>query len=224
MYLKDFQYDIARVTNIKYEKIIILLGNTMKTEKFIIIILFLIFVALSGCINQDESKLKTLENEVQNLKEQISELEKQRFTPSPTTSQVESINLTSRIPADTYVMPTPSQTIMQQDTLKELPKDIVYVSNEMKTLAQWGNGRYELKALRVTLISQHNSRLSIKSQIISGEEILEEQSLILEQSGSSYSFSNEKQHLINNTNVTLRLWIEDYEPIDYLFRIVTNFN
>lgn len=195
----------------------------MKSEKFIIIILFLIFVALSGCINQDEDKLNALENEVQNLKEQISDLEKQRFTPTPTSSPVDPVNLTDVTPSETDIMPTPSPTILQQEIFKKLPSGILYVSNEMKPPVEWGNGKYELKSLNVLLINQQNGRLSIKGQIISEEQILEEKSIILEQAGSSYSYSNEKSYFINNTNVTLRLFIQDYDPIDYMFKIVTNF-
>ncbi len=200
----------------------------MKNGHLIIVILFLLSVASSGCVNEDNRKLETLENEVQNLKEQIKNLEKQQITPVPTPPEVDSVNLTNETLSETIITPTPIltpfPTTTQQKTYKKLPSNFLYVSSEMEAPIDWGNGRYELKSLRVKIMNQQNNPLSIKAQIINEEQVLEEKSFTLEKLGSGYEFANEKQHFINNTNVTLKLLVQDYEPIDYNITILTSLN
>ncbi len=202
---------------------VIAAGN-MKNGYIIIIIFFLLFVASSGCINEDNRKLEALENEVQKLKEEIKDLERQQITPVPTSPKVDSINFTNETPSETIIIPTPIPTITQQKIYKKLPSNSLYVASEMETPVDWGNGKYELKSLKVKIINQQNSPLSIKAQIISEELVLEEKSFTLEKLGSGIEYANEKQHFINNTNVTLKLLIQDYEPIDYNITVLTNLN
>ncbi len=103
-------------------------------------------------------------------------------------------------------------------------RQYLYVSNVMKTPRYWGEGRYELTNFQVRIINQQNSPVSIKSQIISDNQILEEETFTLAKAASNYVFHNKKQYFINNTDLILRLQIQSYEPIDYKFRIVSNFN
>lgn len=102
----------------------------------------------------------------------------------------------------------------------ELPSGTLYVDARMTKLAYWGPGNYELSSLQVQAINQQNIPLSITAQIVNGVQVLEQQTFSLEREGSSYSFSNEKKHFINNTNVTLRLLIQGYQPIEYNFKEV----
>ncbi len=101
---------------------------------------------------------------------------------------------------------------------KELPPNTLFVSARMKKPAFWEKEKYELRDLRVEILNQRDIPISIDAQILSGEQILEEKSFIFERAGSSYSFANEKIHFVNSTNVTLRLLIEGYQPMEYKFK------
>ncbi|MDP2767449.1 MAG: hypothetical protein Q8O41_08375 [Candidatus Methanoperedens sp.] len=103
---------------------------------------------------------------------------------------------------------------------KEFPSDAIYVDARMTKPAYWEKEKYELRSLQVQIFNQRNAPLSITAQIVSGEIVLEEKTFILEREGSSYSFVNERAHFINNTNVTLRLLIQGYQPVEYKFREV----
>ncbi|MGB8216799.1 MAG: hypothetical protein WCE94_05795 [Candidatus Methanoperedens sp.] len=104
----------------------------------------------------------------------------------------------------------------------QLPQGTLYVDARMKTPAYWGPEKYELDALQVQIINQRNAPLSITAQIINGGQVLEENKFSLGGEGSSYSFANQKTHFINSTNVTLRLLIQGYQPIEYNFNEVNN--
>jgi uncharacterized Fe-S cluster-containing radical SAM superfamily protein len=78
--------------------------------------------------------------------------------------------------------------------------------------------------LKVNVINQINIPLTIKAQMLSGDQILEEKTFTLEKQGSSVGFSNEKKYFINNTNVNLRLLIQGYAPIEYKFIEVDQLN
>ncbi len=116
-------------------------------------------------------------------------------------------------------LPTPTQTAA---TIKELPRNLIYVDARMESPAYWGPGNYSLDALQVQIYNQQNTPLAIKAQIVSGGQVLEEKSFSLDNEGSSYQFTNEKQHYINSTNVTLRLLIQGYQPVDYPFTVVSS--
>lgn len=104
----------------------------------------------------------------------------------------------------------------------ELPSGTLYVDARMAKLAYWGPEKYELNALQVQIFNQRNVPLTITAQIINGAQVLEQQTFSLQSEGSSYSFANEKTHFINNTNVTLRLLIQGYQPVEYNFKEVNS--
>jgi len=127
---------------------------------------------------------------------------------------------TTAIPTITTVTGTPTPIITSIPTPKELPLDTLSVSARMLKPVYWNIGKYVLTSLKVQIFNQRNNPLSIKAQIISSERILEENSFILEKAGSSFAFTNEKTFDINNINVTLRLLVQGYEPIEYKFKEV----
>jgi plastocyanin len=112
------------------------------------------------------------------------------------------------------VIPT---TTMPAGALKELPINTIYVDARMKKPAFWGIDNYSLSALQVQIINQRSPPLSITAQIVNSGQVLEESTFVLEKEGSSYSYGNERTHFINNTNVTLRLLIQGYQPVEYNF-------
>ncbi len=118
--------------------------------------------------------------------------------------------------------PVPSITIP-----KEALSTVLYVTARMKKLIDWTSGneiKYELETMKVQIINQRNNPLSIKAQILSGDQILEEQSFVLEKQGSSIQFSNGRNHFVNSTNLTLRLLTQGYPPIEYPFIVVDQLN
>ncbi|MCZ7368876.1 MAG: hypothetical protein O8C66_00020 [Candidatus Methanoperedens sp.] len=62
--------------------------------------------------------------------------------------------------------------------------------------------------------------LSIRAQIVSDGQVLEEIPFVLENVGSNYQFTNQKKHFIKSTDVTLRLLIQGYNTVEYKFKIV----
>ncbi|VVB88291.1 Uncharacterised protein [uncultured archaeon] len=117
--------------------------------------------------------------------------------------------------------PTPSVP-----AIKQLPSDALYVIPRMQTLTNWSSGgvmKYELRLLKVEIHNQLiDTSLSIKAQVVSDGQVLEENSFTLEKQGSSYEFTNQNNHFINSTNVTLRLLIAGYQPVEYKFEEVEN--
>jgi hypothetical protein len=105
-------------------------------------------------------------------------------------------------------------------TPKELPQGALYVNARMIKPAYWEKEKYELRSLQVQIYNQQYAPVSITAQIVSGELILEEKTFLLKSEGSSYSYANDRVHFINNTNVTLRLLIQGYQPVEYKFREV----
>ncbi len=105
---------------------------------------------------------------------------------------------------------------------KELPSNTIYVDARMVKPAFWGIDKYELSSLQVQIINQRSAPLSITTQIVNGGQVLEEKTFVLEREGSSYSFANDKKHFINNTNVSLRILIQGYRPVEYNFNEVNS--
>jgi plastocyanin len=99
----------------------------------------------------------------------------------------------------------------------QLPPGALYVDARMIKPVYWGPEKYELVSLQVQIINQQSAPLPITAQIVNDEQVLENKTFVLESQGSSYSFPNEKTHFINNTNVTLRLLIQGYQPVEYNF-------
>lgn len=128
----------------------------------------------------------------------------------------ENKNLTGTIIVSQAPAPTPTPQVTAPG---ELPPGTLFVVARMLKPAFWGAENYSLDSLQVQIYNQRNVPVSMKAQIVSGGQILEEKSFTLEREGSSYQFTNEKQHFINSTNVTLRLLIQGYQPVEYKFII-----
>jgi plastocyanin len=135
---------------------------------------------------------------------------------------LENKNLTGTIIVESRAILAPSST-----TSGELPPNALYVTVRIKKMNDWSTGneiKYELDTLKVKVMNQINSPLTIKAQIRSGDRILEERTFTLEKQDSSVEFSNERNHFINDTNVDLRLLVKGYAPIDYKFIEVDQLN
>jgi plastocyanin len=125
--------------------------------------------------------------------------------------------------ADTIIV---AQAIPQTSTLTETPRELpsgtLYVDAQMITPSYWSYENYSLHALKVQIYNQFNIPLSIRAQIVSHGQVLEETAFILESTGSSYQFTNEKNHFIKSADVILRLFIQDYQPVEYKFKQVNS--
>lgn len=133
-------------------------------------------------------------------------------------------NLTGTIIVESQAIQTPVPSVT---TPGELPSNALYVTARMKKLSNWSTEKeikYELDTLKVVVMNQINIPFTIKAQIKSGDQILEEKTFTLEKQESSVEFSNEKKYFINNTNVNLRLLIQGYPPIEYKFVEVDQLN
>jgi plastocyanin len=140
------------------------------------------------------------------------------------TFSLKNSNLTGTIIVESQVIQTPAPSVTRPG---ELPSNALYVTARMIKLSNWSTGneiKYELDTLMVNVMNQINIPLTIKAQILSGDQILEEKTFTLEKQGSSVEFPNEKNHFINNTNVNLRLLIQGYPPIEYKFIEVDQLN
>ncbi len=104
---------------------------------------------------------------------------------------------------------TPAPTATQPQLYGALSVNV-----RMKKPANLGNGSYELVLLQATITNVLNQPLSIKAQIVSDSQVLEEQSFTL-QSGSSTNFANKGSYVINSTNVSLWLMAQGYQPTEY---------
>jgi plastocyanin len=119
---------------------------------------------------------------------------------------------------------TPAPSVTKSS---ELPFNALYVTARMRKLSNWSTEteiKYGLDALKVNVMSQINIPLTIKAQILSGDQILEEKTFTLEKQDSTVEFSNDQNHFINDTNVNLRLLIQGYQPIEYKFIEVDQLN
>jgi plastocyanin len=114
------------------------------------------------------------------------------------------------------------QTATSTATPRELPSGTLYVDARMIIPSYWSYENYSLHALKVQIYNQFNIPISIRAQIVSDGQVLEETSFILENAGSSYQFTNEKSHFMKSADVILRLFIQDYQPVDYKFRQVSS--
>jgi hypothetical protein len=129
-------------------------------------------------------------------------------TPTPTYTVTVTANpTTTATPIVMVTTPTPIATA-------PMLNGALYVDARMKKPSNWGNGTYELTSLQATITDVINIPISIRAQIVSDGEILEENSFTL-QSGSSYNFANARSHIINSTNVSLWLLAEGYQPTEY---------
>ena len=110
-------------------------------------------------------------------------------------------------------VPTSTPTV----TIPQNLSDMLNIDARMVKPGYLSNGSYEVTSLKVRIYSQTDIPFSIKAQIVTGDQILEERSFGLETKSSSFTFSNDRPYFINNTNVTLRLLIQGYPPTEYKF-------
>jgi plastocyanin len=144
--------------------------------------------------------------------------------PGTYTFSLKNINLTGTIIVESPAIQTPAPSVTKQ---VELPSTALYVTARMKKLSIWTTGnetQYKLDTFKVNVMNQINIPLTIKAQIMNGDQILEENTFTLEKQDSGIEFSNEKKHFINDTNVNLRLSVQGYPPIEYKFIEVDQLN
>jgi plastocyanin len=103
-----------------------------------------------------------------------------------------------------------------------LPLGFLYVQARMKKPAYWGPGNYSLQTVQAQITNQQTNPLSITAQIVSDGQVLEEKSFVLQQQGSGYGLTMDRQHYITSTNVTLRLLVQGYQPVEYPLQIVSS--
>lgn len=130
----------------------------------------------------------------------------------------ENKNLTGTIIVSQAIPQTPTPPA----TPGELPRGFLYVNARMIKPAYWGPGNYSLNRAQAQIYNEQPNPLTITAQLVSDGQVLEEESFVLEQQGSSYQFSNDRQHYITSTNVTLRLLVPDYQPAEYSFQVVSS--
>ena len=133
-------------------------------------------------------------------------------TPTPTETSTPIMTSTPTVTSTPTAMVTTPQPIATTPSV--LLYGALYVDARMKKLSTWGNGTYEFTSLQAKITDVINIPISIKAQIVSDGQILEENSFTLE-SGSSYTLANKGSHLINSTNVSLWLLAEGYQPTEY---------
>ncbi|MCZ7393465.1 MAG: hypothetical protein ABOK23_08165 [Candidatus Methanoperedens sp.] len=165
----------------------------VKFKSIILITVIGLVILFSGCVGQ------------------------QGVTPTPaptvtTTSTVTATPIATATPTVTVATPKPTTPMGQLS-------GAIYVDARMKQPSIWGNGTYGLNSVQVQVSSLVNTPISIKAQIVSDGQILEEKSFTLQSVGSSYAFGNEKSHFINSTNVTLWMLAEGYQPSEYTLKI-----
>jgi plastocyanin len=144
--------------------------------------------------------------------------------PGTYTFSLKNTNLNGTIIVESPATQTPTPLNTKPG---ELPSSAFYVTARMGKLGDWTTGneiKYRLDTLKVNVMNQMNIPFTIKAQILSGDRILEEKTFTLEKQDSSFDFSNEKIHFINDTNVNLRLLVEGYLPIEYKFVVDDKLN
>ncbi|SNQ61832.1 hypothetical protein [Candidatus Methanoperedens nitratireducens] len=167
------------------------------------IIVGIMILAISGCL--------------QSTKENVSVTPTPGVTPVPTTV-IPATSAATEIP--TPQIPTPQITPVP--TIKNLSPGTLYVIARMLTPSYWGNNNYELRAFKVEIYNQGTAPLNIKAQVNNDGQTLEERSFSLKGGGNSYQFINDRNHFINSTNVTLRLIVNGYQPVNYSFESVSS--
>ncbi len=137
-------------------------------------------------------------------------------TPAPTATATVTSTVTNTVTATPTITATPIITIATPTPTSTAPmiSGAVSVIARMKKPWLLGNGTYQLQSLQATISNTIGSPISIKAQIVSDGQILEEQSFAL-QSGSLYTYSNKRYYTMNSTNVSLWLFAEGYQPTEY---------
>ncbi len=131
-------------------------------------------------------------------------------TPAPTVSVIATLSGTAT-PTETA---TPVVTTPTPTSAAPFLSGALYVDVRMKQPSNLLNGSYQLISLQASITNIINQPLSIKAQIVSDGQVLEEQSFTL-QSGSSTNFANSKSYIMKSANVSLWLMAEGYQPTEY---------
>ena len=129
-------------------------------------------------------------------------------------------NLTGTIIVKSQAKQTPAPSVT---TLRELPSNALHVTARMQKPSDYSTineMKYQLDTFKVSVINQITIPLTIRAQVMSGDQILEEKTFTLDKQDSSIEFTNQYKHYINNTNVNLRLLVQGYPPIEYPFIVV----
>jgi hypothetical protein len=149
--------------------------------------------------------------------------------PAPTIAPSVTVTAAPSVTATPLLKVTPTGTVSQAiPTLTPTPSGVpilpsfLYVQARMITPAYWGPGNYSLQTARAQITNQQTNPLSITAQIVNNGQVLEEKSFVLQQQGSSYGLTLDRQHYVTSTNVTLRLLVQGYQPVEYPFQIVTS--
>lgn len=188
----------------------------VQSKSILFITVLGLVVLLSGCIDQ---KNITATPATPAITTNVTS------TPSDIASNdTEKKDINGTIIVESQVSPIPAPSVTAS---KGVLSTALYVTARMKPMSNWSSGneiKYELNWLKVSILNQQNNPLPIKAQIISDGQILEEKSFVLDKLDSSVEFSNEKNHFVNTTNVTLRVSIKGNPPIEYPFLIVDQLN
>ncbi len=139
-------------------------------------------------------------------------------TPVPTTQPT--------IPAATPsagATTSPSATPLSEVTQTPVPTlpttPLIYVATQSIEPHYLEPGNYSLQGMTAYITNGQANSLFITAQIISNGQVLYEKSFTLNQMGSSFGFTDSKQHYVTSTNVTLRLQVQGYQPVEYNFKV-----
>lgn len=124
----------------------------------------------------------------------------------------ENKNLTCTVTVSQALAPTPAPSGNPELNV------FLEVQARMKTPAYWGPGNYSLTTAQAQVTNLQTTQLSITAQIVSGGQVLEEKSFVLQQ-GQTYGIILDRPHYITSSNVTLRLTSPGYQPAEYQFQI-----
>ncbi len=135
-------------------------------------------------------------------------------TPVPTETPVPTVSATVTIGGTSTPTETATPVVTTPTATAPTLNGALYVNVRMKQPSNLLNGSYELVSLQASITNVINKPLTIKAQIVSDGQVLEEQSFTL-QSGSSINFANYRPYIMNSTNVSLWLTAEGYQPTEY---------
>lgn len=148
---------------------------------------------------------------------------KEGATVTPTATMTPPPTIATPTPVSTPV-PTPVITpaVTTPVGLKDLPDQTLRVQARMLKPGVWPGGKYQLTGTKTEITNQVNVPITITAQIVEGDQVLEEKTFTINTQGGTEIFTNEKTHLINSTNVILRLVIQGYNPYEVKFLEVGN--
>jgi PBP1b-binding outer membrane lipoprotein LpoB len=139
---------------------------------------------------------------------------KQAGAPMATTTATPMATVTATPMASTTATPSVMVTTPTPITKAPMISGALSVTARMQKPTSKGIGTYELRALSAIIVNQLGSPISIKAQLVSDGQILEEQSFTL-QAGSTSTYTNKGPYTINSTNVSLFISAEGYQTTEY---------